>query len=434
MTADTPLSRDSRPAAATAAAQNRFDVPAEIASPTDLAVERWDGAGGRLPPIAETWEACLARAPQWQQLFTYNWYATWMQTYGARAPWTGRSHVLIVKTRTGEPVALLPLAEMRLYGVTVWSLAGFFQPNRAFVCRQDYLLPACEALADELFTAALDWRVLRLGPVNAGLPEIQALHAAFRGNTRNIIVKHLSPMIMANSLPASFDDYQRHVLGKRFYKDILYYERRLRRTGQVALRHFSNPRGQELETMLCDCRQVEGRSWLTSAAGQLRFAGPLDFSFWSGLEFDGTNRRLDTWLLYVDHRPVSFALTMTAGATRHMIANQYDPDFHRYSTGSILYLRAIEDAIRYGITAVDFGAGDLHYKGRWGGTEGSPRGEIICFRPSASGWMLRQGLEAMQLLARAKTSLSRAVRRWQKAIRSNEEPAAVALNTADERP
>ncbi|HVX15435.1 MAG TPA: GNAT family N-acetyltransferase [Pirellulales bacterium] len=370
---------------------------------------------GHLPPIADLWRDGLSGAPARQQLYGYGWYAAWSKTYGTRRPWTGRSRILVVQTDDGETVALLPLVEMRLYGANVLSLAGFFQPNRAFVCADNHVGPACQALAQALFCAPLNWHVLRLGPMNADLPESIHLFDALRGASGNTSTKRLSPMIVASDLPTNFEAYQREVLGKRFTKDILYYERRLRSGGSTSLRHFANPQGQELEEMLSDCRIVESRSWLSRAGGQLRFAKEVDFSFWRALDFNGSDARLDTWVLYFEGQPISFAVTITAGSTRHMIANQFDPAFQKHSTGSILYFHAMNHACRNGVTTVDFGGGDLHYKGRWGGVEAGRRAELVCFRPSPLGWALNHSLRTTRSLAQAVRGLRNAARFKQRA-------------------
>lgn len=370
------------------------------------------------------WIACLARADPGSRFHTPGWYRTWLRTYGARHPWAGRGRVLVAESAAGEPIGVLPLAQASKRGLRVLCLAGFFQPIRTAVLDVARANDAAVALVDALRDGPTGYHFLRLGPLDLSAPGHHTLLDRLRLRFPRVEVRPQEPLIVLHDLPGDFQDYKARVLGNAFVKDIRYYERRLVREGGMEIRHYRNPGGDDLETMLADCRGVEGRSWLGKAAklaqaspqfaARPRFATEHDFRFWRGIAAEALapGDRLDAWIMDFGGKPVSFSLTLTVAGVRYMIANQYDEDYFKYSTGSVLYFHVLEDACASGVRAVDFGNGDLHYKGRWGGVACGERAELIIFSATPTGRVLAgarrafQGLRAALGSARALTHSS----------------------------
>ena len=134
------------------------------------------------------------------------------------------------------------------------------------------------------------------------------------------------------------------------------------------------------------------------AGGDLRFATETDTAFWTaaiekGL---GPGGRFHAWLAYLDNEPLAFRVALDAGDTSYMIANQYDERFSEYRLGWILALEHIRYACEHGTRRIDSAPGDLHYKGRLGGTEASMRMDVLAFRNSARGRMLAGTVRAVR--------------------------------------
>jgi CelD/BcsL family acetyltransferase involved in cellulose biosynthesis len=101
-----------------------------------------------------------------------------------------------------------------------------------------------------------------------------------------------------------------------------------------------------------------------------------------------------TSVLYAGGKPVSVTLSLRRG---HILAPwiiAYDPDYSRFSPGTIEWYALIEEGASRGVEVVDFGYGDLHYKQRFGNAEYIVTGGGV--------WGSRLGSAARSLYRKAK--------------------------------
>jgi hypothetical protein len=75
---------------------------------------------------------------------------------------------------------------------------------------------------------------------------------------------------------------------------------------------------------------------------------------------------LRSYLLYVGGKPCAFWVGSLYKGTFHSSFMGYDPGYQRYSPGSVLQVKVLEDLCRDGIKELDFGLGDAMYKQRFG--------------------------------------------------------------------
>lgn len=371
----------------------RWREPTAVVKPgtPTFGVKTFDRPG---PELAALWDACLTTAAGSSRFCTHGWYQAWLSTYGSQPPWTGSSRVLALTDGAGRSVGILPLIIGRKYGFRILSLAGYYQPIRTLVADWSIADRVGAAMAEAVLGSPLAWEVLRLGPIDLSAPGHRAFVEALQAMSPFTRVDPINRNIVCHNLPASFDEYKASCLSPKFEREIRYYQRRARRVGKMAIRHDTNPTGERLVSLLSDCGLIEASSWLAEAnQARPRFRTDLDLRFWDSVVRDCRDRghRLDVWVMDFAGRPISFCVTMTAEAVRYIIANQYDAGYRKYSTGSILYYHVMEDACRTGVRSVDFGEGDLHYKGRWGGIEAGERAYIVSFPPGLKGAVVATG-------------------------------------------
>lgn len=341
--------------------------------------------GGAFPDLAEPWAQCLAACPPQQQLYSFGWYASWAQTYGARPPWTGRTAVLAVTDGAGAPCAFLPMSVRRAQGLTYLSLAGFYQPLRTFPCIPALAEPVARALVQTLFREVPGWDVLRFGPTDDAAPERAALLRAIAEQAR-----HRVTIPRGRTIVNRLDDPQSAQADSKTYKRIESYARAFEREPGAAVRHVSNPGPAEAQALLRDLGAVEQHSWLAREGGDLRFVSETDHAFWERAIDSGLHagRQLDVWMAYLGERPVGFRVVLSSGGAEYMIANQYDEQAREFRLGWILYLHHLREATARGTRFIDSAPGDLHYKGRLGGVEAEMRQDVFVFRNSPRGWAL----------------------------------------------
>jgi hypothetical protein len=333
----------------------------------------WSGEGGRLPDIRQSWDDCLDRVPEHQQLFGFEWIDGWVRHLGGDDGWTGETRTLIASDAAGRSLGVVPLAKRRFKGMTF------------FLCVEERQDEICRALARAMLRMQRWGEALRLGPIDRAYPERDALLRALGGRLAGF---EREPTIIAEDLPRSPGEYESMVHGHSSMKRVRSYERRMEREGEAVIRHFTNPRDEELRTMLRDCSTIEARSWLAkSASGFPRFESKASLAFWEHVCAGqlGPRGQLDVWLAYFDGKPIAFRFSITTGSIRYMIANQYDEDFAQYRAGWILYLRDLQDCAQRGIRSIDMGNGNLEYKSRWGGKLATMHHEFLVLPPGPVG-------------------------------------------------
>src|SRR5262249_38544739 len=98
--------------------------------------------------------------------------------------------------------------------------------------------------------------------------------------------------------------------------------------------------------------------------------------------------RLRAYELEVDGRVWAFEMCERVGDVLYMEFTGYDTSMSRYEPGWIVILEAIQDAIREGAAAIDWGFGDAAYKRRFGAVKADET-DVVLFAPRATGLWLR---------------------------------------------
>ncbi|MFZ0300335.1 MAG: GNAT family N-acetyltransferase [Candidatus Sulfotelmatobacter sp.] len=93
---------------------------------------------------------------------------------------------------------------------------------------------------------------------------------------------------------------------------------------------------------------------------------------------------LRSYILYVAGKPCAFWVGTLYKDTFHSGFMGYDSTYQRYSPGSVLQIKVVEDLCRNGIKELDFGLGDAMYKRRFGN----------CSWQEASAYMFAPSLTA----------------------------------------
>ena len=75
---------------------------------------------------------------------------------------------------------------------------------------------------------------------------------------------------------------------------------------------------------------------------------------------------LRSYILYVAGKPCAFWVGTLYRGTFHSGFMGYDSSYQRYSPGSVLQIKVLEDLCQDGVKEVDFGLGDAMYKQRFG--------------------------------------------------------------------
>jgi CelD/BcsL family acetyltransferase involved in cellulose biosynthesis len=277
--------------------------------------------------------------------------------------------------------------------VSILALAGYYWPFRAPLIVPDH--------ADESARAMVEWTrshlpsiPWRCGPVPRGTPAIESLINAFTSIGWSVMEKRVGETY-AVTLNDGFAAYEQGI--RALSKKMTYYERRLRRSGNVET--WTGTRGSAIvqRRVLQDLETIEARSWVSARAiGKPKFIGDRNRAFWNRLlAAREAVETLRPMILYLDDRPISYSLNLDAGNTRYIVANGYDEEFSIHSPGMLLAYQVLRDAAHTGKSVIEWGLGDSGYKSRWGATENLRLVDLLLLPGTARGYL------EMQLVKRA---------------------------------
>jgi hypothetical protein len=105
------------------------------------------------------------------------------------------------------------------------------------------------------------------------------------------------------------------------------------------------------------------------------------------LHFFAKKGWLRVYVLYLGDTPAAFSIGSVSNGSYCCDFLGYDPGFRKYSAGTFLLTRMVEDFCRAGVKTFDFGAGGGDYKERFGNLR-VMEASVYVFAPSMKGLML----------------------------------------------
>jgi hypothetical protein len=338
------------------------------------------------PGDAEFQRLVAALSPE-SRFATGAWIRAWGKSFLPHENWFPPLRYLTVRGTDGQLRAVFPFATQKKFGISFASLGGFYWPFRSPIIPESSRAETFSALADA-FTDSWRTIALRYGPVRETHPAIVSFNAALENRGWRVHRFTLGKTYSV-SLPDTWQQFE-NSLGRNLRTNTYYYERKMRREGELEIRCIRNTTGASWARTIHDLGVVEGKSWQRTEGAQLRFFGERNQGFWTSLLCEsGFGNIVSVWLMYFKGEPVSFCFCLDCAPVRHILANTYAENVRAYSTGSVLYMHVFRDAVESRIIRrVNIGMGDSGYKTRWGAQPSFELVDWIAFRPGVRGRLL----------------------------------------------
>ena len=348
-------------------------------------------------PNDDEWQRLATALGPASRFATAAWIRAWGKCFLPYQDWSAPMRYLTVRATDGQLRAIFPFAIQTKLGMSVASLAGFYWPFRAPIIPDRYGSDVFEALATA-FTHSSRTLAFRYGPVPDADPGIAGLNAALESLGWRVHRLVLGETYSVK-LPDTWQEFENR-LGKNLKTNTYYYERRMRREGELEIRCTRGLTDASWAETVRNLGIIEGRSWQRRTGGQPRFFGERNQVFWTLLLAEsGFGSLASAWVMYFRGEPVSFCFCLDCADIRHIVANSYAEHVDRYSTGSILYRHVFRDAVESGvIRRVNIGMGDSGYKSRWNARPSFQLVDWIACRPGARGRLLDLALRLRQNL------------------------------------
>lgn len=316
-------------------------------------------------PSPSDWRSLRCQiAPEWRFLAS-GWAAAWAESHLPYDHWRLPLRYLTVRSATGLPTGVLPLATLRFGPLSFAAGAGQFLPYRGLPLAGDgaAMAATCATMAEALTDRLRSRLGLRMGPVLAQDPMCNALLAALRRSgweVGTLPAGHAFVVALPDTVP-KFEQINAGLIRR-----VNYYERRLRRAGKLDIVRYDENSGCDWNMILSRVAEIEQNSWISKNNGTRLFSTSTGYLFWSKVLSDEfLSSCITIWLLYLDGRPVSFSCGLDIGDIKFILANLYDEAFKTYRCGNILTRHVLTGAVRGGQRRVDWGKGDSGYKQLW---------------------------------------------------------------------
>jgi len=149
----------------------------------------------------------------------------------------------------------------------------------------------------------------------------------------------------------------------------------------VDVKCFEKP--DEVETLIRDVESIAAISWHRRVGGGFRNTERMR----QLLLFQAKKGWLLAYVLYVEAKPCTFWLGYLHEGVFTSEYLAFDPDFSKYSPGTVLQARVLEDLCARHAKSIDFGLGDQLYKTRLG-TSRHEDAELYMYPPTVRGLAL----------------------------------------------
>jgi len=359
----------------------------DVLEPARLTIRTYEDLPA-LATVLPAWEDLLAACPAASIFSTWEWLASWWETFGAPS----RLHVVAFWNGAGELQALAPLAigtESTALGarLSILRLMGDGSrdsDNLGFLVRPGFESEFAERLFDHLDRESAAWDIARLNTMD---PD-----AVWLRHAREVLARRrwssvaLSQPWCVVSLPATWDDYLRRLSGKERSK-IGARTRRLGRRYDVSFHRCSDNR--DLSDCLDSLFALHGKRWQARGVpGSFDSESRRSFYRIMGERF---LRRgwLNLSQLRLNGAVAAAQFSFRYRNVEYSLQEGYDPEYSRDAVGYVLRAANIRRLISEGVRSYDFLAGRDPSKQRWGAEVRHYIDLHFARRPSLGGVYLR---------------------------------------------
>jgi CelD/BcsL family acetyltransferase involved in cellulose biosynthesis len=301
----------------------------------------------------DLWNRCSTATP----FQSPDWLLAWWRHFG-----TGRLHVL-VQRRENRLVGLAPffVTHDRHSQTRKLLLIGTGITDYLDILVEDGLArESAESLFTHLAADCSDWD-------EGDFQELRTCSLLFQSGTVSGYATDVQPQqpCPVLSLPANAADLPRR-MSPRLYRNVHRYLRTMARQGTVQIDRADDRNLEELLSALIRLHEARWRTRKT--AGVLCDPNVQQFHRTAarGLLSRGALR---LYALRLDGRIIGGYYGFQHAGRAYAYLGGFDPDFEKYSPGTVLIGHAIEEAIREHADEFDFLRGCEPYKYAWGATD-----------------------------------------------------------------
>lgn len=278
------------------------------------------------------------------------------------------SRLAVARDSFGSPLAGFAMRRKTLgpawLGLSVNEVAGPYWPMRGVPVDLSVSAQTLgNALRESSLTSALG-PAFRLGPVVRDHVSLQLLRDAAILAGWTVLSKPVGQHFIVDLAALTASGKWPSTSGQKKRR---WHVRNLEKIGAVRIEYFT---GADWTCAIRDAiAAIEGNSWLGQLenGGDTKFRDPALRSTWEDAGQDpALAAMIRGSLMWVGETPAAFTFGLDCGATRLLIANNFDQRFAKESPGKILIYEDFIASAARGIATMDLGLGDAGYKSDMG--------------------------------------------------------------------
>jgi CelD/BcsL family acetyltransferase involved in cellulose biosynthesis/dTDP-4-amino-4,6-dideoxygalactose transaminase len=307
---------------------------------------------------------------------TPTWIYTWLKFLGHR-------HKLFILTlwNGNELVALYPLGLKRTLFVKKLEFIGRDDGDYLdFIVDNSHKEKCIESFLSFLRKKKKEWNLCDLKDFAGESQNYKFLYELLKKEGWKVVL-HDTWSCPYLEIDGDWNGFlKRH--GRKFQYNIKRERRQLENLGNLEFKKIQSQ--EELEHYLPQVFEVHKRRWKGYYISS-KFSTPQGQKFYTEIAKNYLSKgmlRLD--LLLLDEKVIAFSYSFQWNGRYFYYTPGYDPDYARYSPGTVLLIYILEDAFKSGLKEFDFSKGELQYKSHWATGERQNR-RIIFASPTLKG-------------------------------------------------
>lgn len=298
-----------------------------------------------LESIRADWLALWRSSPLATPFQSPDWLIPWWKHFGA-----GRLRVLVL-THEKHVVGIAPLFvdnDLRLL------LVGTGNTDYLDILADD---PECAAEVFKYLRRCRSWNEIYFENLRRESP---LLNMTACSELSEYVEEHDACPVL--SLPSCADEFISGLPGQ-LQHNLNYYWRKLAHLGEVKIEQANENNFAELFEALLN---LHGARWQMNHLSGVLYADEVQNFHQDAACGLLAQQSLRLYGLRLDARIIASLYAFHHGRCTYYYLSGFDPEFKRYSPGTILVAHAIHEAIREGDVSFDFLRGREDYKYRWG--------------------------------------------------------------------
>ncbi len=333
-------------------------------------METWRGLSA-FKKLEESWRRLEARGDA-TFFQSWDWCDAWLAHYGRAV-----EPFIITARRDKNISAIAPMVKSKSWlGLPIRRLMFIGTGPSDY---GGFLLEPDDKQASSLIAAMADADVDLLDLHQIDEPTVTLVKEALTEKF-DVLVLEQEPTLFVE-LPATFESYL-SLLSKKFRKNTVYADRRLRREFDYEERHYKKK--DEIREAMTLFFQLHQDRWRKKRLTGL-FLGRRNREFHDDLSGRlGSTDRLILSVSYINGEPAAAFYGFQHGQRYAYYLGGFDPALAKYSVSSVLIYNLLKEASSKGIEVFDFLRGREPYKLRWGAQE-KPLYRVIIYRSNWRG-------------------------------------------------